>query len=68
MCIENRGREASLVIGKVYQVLKPAMADSRFDLRVVDEEGEDYLYPASSFVQLQLPPKARRVVSRLSEV
>jgi hypothetical protein len=68
MCIENRGHEASLLVGKVYRVLKPAAADSRFDLRVVDEEGEDYLYPLANFVQLELPIKARRALNRANAI
>jgi hypothetical protein len=64
MCIDNQGNEASLLIGKVYRVLKPATRDSRFDLRVVDEEGEDYIYPIAKFVLLNLPPKARKAVGR----
>ncbi len=62
LCIENRGYEGSLIVGKVYRVMKPEPADRPGDLRVVDEEGEDYLYPAERFVPVELPPRARRVL------
>ena len=62
MCIDNRGCEASLCVGKVYQVIRPEPHDSPNDVRVVDEEGEDYLYAARQFVPVMLPPAARRAV------
>lgn len=64
MCIDNRGHEASLSIGMVYQVVRPQVNDASYDLRVIDEEGEDYLYPTAWFVRVELPPKARKVVSQ----
>jgi hypothetical protein len=55
--VDNRGCEGSLWIGKVYRVVKPAT-----NLRVIDEEGEDYLYSAQQFVPIDLPPRAKRAV------
>jgi hypothetical protein len=51
-----------LKLGKVYAVVKSEPNDRPYDLRVIDEEGEDYLYPAKSFVPVDLLPKARRAV------
>jgi hypothetical protein len=65
VCIANDGYETELVIGKVYRVLRPGKGDRAVDLRVIDESGEDYLYPARWFVKVELPPKAKRVLSRL---
>jgi hypothetical protein len=62
MCIDNRGYEVSLVVGKVYQIVKPEPNDGPRDVRVIDEEGEDYLYGADEFVPLNLPTKAKRAV------
>jgi hypothetical protein len=46
VCVDNRGNEASLILGKVYRVRPDARA-ARDDLpRVVDESGEDYLFDA----------------------
>jgi hypothetical protein len=62
MCIDNRGNEVSLHIGMVYQVIQPERNDRPADVRVIDEEGEDYLYSAKQFVPVQIPPKARKVL------
>lgn len=48
--------------GRIYQVIRPKPNDWPTWLRVIDEEGEDYLYPAKSFVPVELPPRARRAV------
>lgn len=60
VCIDNRGSEASLQVGKIYQIVKPDPHDGSLDVRVIDEEGEDYLYARDQFVAVDLPPKARR--------
>jgi hypothetical protein len=58
LCIENRDSE-DLEKGKVYAVIPDAKAKHEGYLRVVDESGEDYLYPDSYFVPVDLPAKAR---------
>ena len=63
LCINNRGYEGSLVLGKVYRIIKPEQNDRPSDFRIVDEEGEDYLYTANRFVPIELPLRARRAVS-----
>ena len=45
MCIQNGEYEADLMVGKLYRVVKPQRNDRSSDIRVVDESGEDYLYP-----------------------
>jgi len=62
LCVDNRGCEGSLWIGKVYRVVKPEPNDGATNLRVIDEEGEDYLYSAQQFVPIDLPPRAKRAV------
>lgn len=62
ICIDNHGYELSLLVGKVYRVVKPLANDEPYDLRVIDEEAEDYLYPAERFVPVDLPAKARNAV------
>ena len=52
-----------LEVRKVYPVLPDAAAAKDGYLRVVDESGEDYLYPASYFVPVEVPIAARRVLS-----
>lgn len=59
ICVENRGAE-DLDIRKVYRVLHDKAAAATGYVRVIDESGEDYLYPASYFVFVELPQKAKR--------
>ncbi len=54
ICIENRDCE-DLEKRKVYQILPDEGASKEGYLRVIDESGEDYLYPESYFVRVQLP-------------
>jgi len=59
LCVENRGAE-DLEIRKVYRVLHDKGAAATGYVRVIDESGEDYLYPAAYFVSVELPQKAKR--------
>jgi len=62
VCIDNAGYPASLELRKIYRVLPDADAARDGDVRIVDESGQDYLYPAEWFAALELP---RRVKSSL---
>jgi hypothetical protein len=59
VCIENRGAE-DLDVRKVYRILRDKDAAETGYVRVIDESGEDYLYPAEYFVFVELPPRAKR--------
>lgn len=50
LCIDNSGYPASLELHKLYRVLPDEDAAQGGDLRVIDESGEDYLYPAAKFL------------------
>ncbi len=63
ICINNEGYPASLELHKVYRVIPDAEAAADDDIRVVDESGEDYLYPASFFVLIQVPAPVERALS-----
>ena len=63
VCIHNGDYDVDLIVGKVYRVLKPKRNDRPSDLRVLDESGEDYLYPRDWFVPVELPLKARRALT-----
>ena len=65
ICIRNDGSE-DLEVGKVYQVLTDEAAARDGYARVVDESGEDYLYPAAYFVAIVLPEAAERALTALS--
>jgi len=59
ICIENR-RADDLQVCKVYRVLPDKAAAATGYTRVIDDSGEDYLYPSEYFVPVELPPKAKR--------
>lgn len=65
LCIKNRDCN-DLEKGKVYPVLPNAKAKREGYLRIIDESGEDYLYPASYFVAVDLPAEARAALSAAS--
>ena len=66
VCIKNDGYSASLEKRKIYRVLPDSQASAHSLLRIVDESGEDYLYPADFFVSITLPQPARVVFSMAS--
>ena len=55
VCIQNDGYEASLELRKLYPALPDRFGEEHGFIRVVDESGDDYLYPAEFFVRLDLP-------------
>ena len=56
ICIANTDYPAALEVRKIYQVLPDADAVQHQYLRIIDESGEDYLYPSAYFVPIDLPP------------
>ena len=54
-CVDNTDYPASLQQGKLYRILVDEDAKAYEMIRVVDESGEDYLYPAEYFFPVQLP-------------
>ncbi|MEO7659895.1 MAG: hypothetical protein ABIV48_09805 [Pyrinomonadaceae bacterium] len=55
VCINNKGFEASLEVGKLYEVVTDRDAESDDMIRVIDEDGEDYLFEANIFYPLAIP-------------
>jgi hypothetical protein len=55
VCVENKGFRASLVVRRLYRQVPDREAEKRGLLRVVDESGEDYLYPKKLFATVDLP-------------
>jgi len=62
-CIRNDGYEVSLDIGKVYVVLPDAKAAKYGRIRVIDESGEDYLFPIEYFLPVELSKPAKEAAS-----
>lgn len=61
LCVENKDCE-DLEKRKIYQILPDDEAEKEGYLRVVDESGEDYLYPRSYFIHVQLPREAQEAL------
>ncbi len=66
VCIDNRGNAAALEVRKIYRLVQDPFAESRGLVRVIDESGEDYLYPRSSFVPIEIPRAAEEAFTRKS--
>jgi hypothetical protein len=66
LCVRNTGSPASLELRKVYRALADPTAEQRGLIRVIDESGEDYLYPSTHFVPIDLPKEALRAFSKKS--
>ena len=62
MCVANVGYPAALEVRKVYVSLGQPDSEMKGFLRVIDESGEDYIYPKRFFVTLELPKEAAKVV------
>jgi hypothetical protein len=63
VCVDNAEYPASLERRKIYQVLPDEQAAQHSMLRVVDESGEDYLYPADYFLAVELPQPVQRALA-----
>ncbi len=66
VCVRNTGYLASLEVRKLYRVLPDAGAQKRGLIRVVDESGEDYLYPEDFFIAVRLPQSVKQAVLKAS--
>jgi hypothetical protein len=65
MCVSNEGYPASLEPAKFYRTLSDRKAVQVGLVRVIDESGEDYLYPAKLFKAFDLPPPLTRTLGRV---
>ena len=62
ICVENEGYPASLEKRKLYEVIPDPEAESRDQLRIKDESGEDYLYPKEYFISVDLPGAVEKAI------
>lgn len=62
LCLNNDAYKASLEVGKLYQVIPDAAAETYGYLRVVDESGEDYAFTASRFHLITLPQAIKQTL------
>ena len=64
VCVRNSGNEASLELRKLYQLVPDPDAEQDGMIRVIDESGEDYLFPATFFVLTPLPASVEEAVAQ----
>ena len=62
VCVNNESYSASLEKRKIYLVLRDTIAEKRGLVRVVDESGDDYLYPKTFFRYITLPQSIKKAV------
>jgi len=63
VCVDNEGYPASLEVRKLYEIRPDEKSEREGFLRVVDESGEDYLYPAERFRRLAVPLAVRQALA-----
>jgi hypothetical protein len=66
--VNNKDYPASLELRKLYQAIADDAAARHHQIRVIDESGEDYLYPEESFVSIQLPQASEKAVLRAANL
>ncbi|MGH7468091.1 MAG: hypothetical protein ACRENP_08895 [Longimicrobiales bacterium] len=66
VCVDNTGYQASLEIRKIYEVVPDAAAARLHQLRVIDESGEDYLFPEDFFLPIELSQEIRAALRKAS--
>jgi hypothetical protein len=64
ICIDNSNYPAALELHKVYRVVTDEDAERDGDLRIIDESGEDYLYPTDYFLQVDFPSNVSATLDR----
>ena len=67
ICVYNEGQEASLLLRKVYEYIPDPDAERAGQIRVIDEEGEDYLHPANYFAPIDLSKDVQAAVESAAE-
>ena len=63
ICISNEGYKTSLVVRRLYAVLPDPESKKRGLLRILDESGEDYLFPRDLFVSIEVPKAVERLLA-----
>jgi hypothetical protein len=66
ICVKNDEYPASLEVRKIYEVLPDEKAAKHGMVRIIDESGEDYLYPQDFFVPIEIPEAAETVFLKAS--
>ncbi|PYQ47518.1 MAG: hypothetical protein DMF59_18675 [Acidobacteria bacterium] len=66
MCVRNDDYQASLELRKLYPVLEDEFGSQHGMIRVIDESGEDYLFPSTYFVRVRLPDALEKKLRKIA--
>lgn len=66
ICIKNEDYDVDLSLGKVYRVIPDRVGEARGFVRIVDESGEDYLYPRDFFLPIAVPKTVQKALAKAS--
>lgn len=66
VCLSNRGFKASLLVRRLYRALPDEEGARQGLIRIVDESGDDYLYPARMFALVEVPAAVERAFRKAS--
>ena len=64
ICLSNDGYAASLEVRKLYELIPDAKAEARHCIRIVDEDGEDYVYPEKMFMAMEVSELLSRALHK----
>lgn len=68
ICVQNKDYPASLQILKIYERLPDSEAEADGMIRIADEDGEDYLYPAPWFIPLEVSKEVAQALETAAEL
>jgi hypothetical protein len=68
LCVYNEGYPVSLELRKIYEQLPDPIGEKRGFVRVIDESGEDYLFPSKYFLPLDLPKSVEAAIESAAEL
>ncbi len=66
ICLSNEGYAASLEVRKLYELMPDEKAAALHCVRIVDEDGEDYIYPENLFMPMEVSESVSRVLHKLA--
>lgn len=66
ICLNNEGYAASLEVRKLYELIPDAKAAAKHCVRIVDEDGEDYLYPENLFMPMEVSKTVSMALHKLA--
>ena len=66
VCVKTAGYQVSLDLHKIYRLVDDSTALADGDVRIIDESGEDYLYPADWFIMIDVPQQVEQSLLRVA--